>query len=275
MAAASTRDLLIANDLERLVEHTRLNGSFLAEQERLLLAWLVRRLPSSVTPNHLTIAGLIGGMLTAGGFGACHLSNYFIILAIFGLFLNWFGDSLDGTLARYRRIERPHFGYFVDHSSDLIAQTFIIIGLGLSPYFTLASALFMLSMYLLISSYTYLKVMILRTHHLSYGGMGATELRLLIACWALFAAWAGPGLIAAHFFNYPVIDAVIGVLWMLTFIAFMWIVRNDLSQLSDSSQEAASQHQPQIAPVGSTFQDNAARAEKLETAPTSVIVAKL
>lgn len=255
------------------MEHTRLNGGFLAEQERLLLRWLVRRLPSSVTPNHLTIVGLIGGMLTAAGFAVCHFSIYFITLAIFGLFLNWFGDSLDGTLARYRRIERPHFGYFIDHSSDLIAKTFIIIGLGFSPYFTLASALFVLSMYLLISSYTYLKVMVLRTHHLSYGGMGATELRLLVACWALFAAWAGPGLIAARFLNYPMIDAVVGVLWTLTFVAFIWIVRNDLSQLSDSSQEAASQHHPQIAPVGSSVQGNATQAEMLEAAPTSVTVA--
>lgn len=253
--------------------HTRLNRSFLAEQERLLLGSLVCRLPGHVTPNHLTAAGLAGGAMAAAGFGACHFSNYFLTLAISGLFLNWFGDSLDGTLARYRKIERPHFGYFLDHSCDLIALTFIFIGLGFSPYFTLSSALFVLSMYLLVSSYTYLKVMIFRTHHLSYGGMGATELRLLIACWALFAAWAGPGLIAARFLNYPMIDAVIGVLWTLTFVAFMWIVRTDLAQLSDSSQEAASQHPRQIAPLGSTVQGNATRAEKLETAPTSDIVA--
>ncbi len=255
------------------MEHSRVNSSFLAEQERRVLQWLVTQLPGYVTPNHLTVVGLIGGVLTAAGFGACHVSNYFLIVAIFGLFLNWFGDSLDGTLARARKIERPHFGYFIDHSSDLIAQTFIMIGLGISPYFTLSSAFFALSMYLLISSYTYLKVMILRTHHLSYGGMGATELRILIACWALFAAWVGPGLIAARILNYLMIDVVVGVLWMLCFVAFMWTVRNDLTLFGEGPYDGASQQhpQPQLDPVESAIEVNADKMTRREIAPRVVM----
>jgi phosphatidylglycerophosphate synthase len=241
------------------------NCSILAEQERRVLKWVVRWLPGYVTPNHLTVGGLIGGVLAAAGFGACHVSNYFLIVAIFGLFLNWFGDSLDGTLARARKIERPHFGYFIDHSTDLIAQTFMMTGLGFSPYFTLPSALFALSMYLLISSYTYLKVMILRTHHLSYGGMGATELRILIACWAVFAAWVGPGLISARILNYPTLDVVIGVLWMLTFFAFMWTVRSDVALFSDGPHDAAGRRQ--LAAAEMAVQANADKMMKPETAP--------
>jgi archaetidylinositol phosphate synthase len=250
-----------------------LNGSLLARHEQLLLGWLVRRLPNDVTPNQLTAAGLVGGVLTAAGFGACHISNDFLSVVIFGLALNWFGDSLDGTLARYRKIERSHYGYFMDHSTDLIAQTFTVIGLGFSPYFTLSSALFVLSMYLLMSSYTYLKVMILRTHYLSYGGMGATELRILIACWGLFAAWAGPGLITARLLNYPAIDAVIGVLWTLTFAAFMWIVRSDVSRLGDDLQENASQRQPNIALMEAGTQTKAELAMETDIAPLPAVAA--
>ena len=201
----------------------------------------------------MTLVGLVGAVLVGVGFVCAHISPFFVALAIVGLFLNWLGDSLDGTLARYRRIERPHFGYFIDHSCDLIAQTFIFIGLGLSPYFTLPSALFALSMYLLISSYTYLKVMILRTHHLSYGGMGATELRLMIGCWGLFAIWAGPGLISARVMHYRVIDAFVGALWLLTFFGFMWIVRCDLSKFGDFFGEGGerrhAQNDPEAAPI--------------------------
>ncbi|KAF0211394.1 MAG: hypothetical protein FD172_1954 [Methylocystaceae bacterium] len=169
----------------------RINQSFLALKERAVLLALVRRLPDWATPDHLTAIGLFGAGLTLLGFIGCHWSNGFLVLVVGGLFLNWFGDSLDGTLARHRSIERPHYGYFIDHSSDLIAQTLIVVGLGVSPYFTLGSSLLVLSLYLLMSSYTYLRVVTERVHRLSYGGMGATEFRLLVASWALFAAWLG------------------------------------------------------------------------------------
>ena len=219
------------------MEHERLNSGFLAERERQVLHWLAARIPDFICPDHLTIVGLMGGLLTAIGFVACSLSPWFLILAVCGLALNWLGDSLDGTLARFRKIERPEFGYFVDHSCDLIAQTLTFLGLGLSPYFTLPSALFALSMYLLVSSYTYLKVFILRRHHLSYGGMGQTELRVLIACWALFALCAGPKFVHASFLNFEMIDMVIGVLWLLGFVGFMLIVVRDLSKFDDNVRE--------------------------------------
>jgi len=164
------------------------------------------------------------------GFAACYVSPWFVSLVILGLFLNWLGDSLDGTLARYRKIERPDFGYFLDHSCDLISQTFIFVGLGFSPYFTLFSAILALSMYLLMSSFTYLKVLILKTHHLAYYGMGATELRLLLMVWALFALWYGPEMINAHFMGLRCIDLTIFVLWSLVFIAFMCKVWTDIGR---------------------------------------------
>jgi archaetidylinositol phosphate synthase len=209
----------------------RLNTSVLAAGERRLLGAIVSRLPLSVTPNQLTAVGLAGAGVTAAGFLLCHWSAFFIIAVVAGLAANWFGDSLDGTLARHRAIERPRYGFLLDHSSDLIAQSLIVVGLGASPYFTLPSALFVLSLYLLMSSYTYLRVATQGIHRLSYGGMGATEFRILVACWTLFAFWAGPGLIEAKVLQFARLDIAIGTLSALAFLAFVAMVRKDLAQM--------------------------------------------
>jgi len=215
----------------------RINESFLAVKERAALLALVRRLPDWATPDHLTAIGLCGAVLTLFSFIACRWSDIFLIGVVFGLFLNWFGDSLDGTLARYRSIERPHYGYFIDHSSDLIAQTLIIVGLGVSPFFTVASSLLVLSLYLLMSSYTYLRVVTESVHRLSYGGMGATEFRILVACWALFAAWFGPGIATAQAHGFAVLDIVIGGLSAFTFVGFVVVIQKDLTRLQRAERE--------------------------------------
>lgn len=225
--------------------NVRINDSLLAVGERAALAWLVRRLPSYMTPDHLTFIGLVGALVTSAGFIGCWWSNWFLLAVVFGLFLNWFGDSLDGTLARYRKIERPHLGYFIDHSADLIAQTLIVVGLGFSPFFTIPSALLMLSLYLLISSYTYLRVVTESIHRLSYGGMGATEFRILVAAWALFAAWFGPGIVNGRIYSFVALDFIIGIMSAATFCGFVWIVRNDLSRLQ---REEGAQQKGKTAP---------------------------
>ncbi|MGD9544184.1 MAG: CDP-alcohol phosphatidyltransferase family protein [Methylocystis sp.] len=225
----------------------RINESFLALKERAALLALVRRLPHWMTPDHLTAIGLCGAVLTLLGFIACHWSNWFLAAVVLGLFLNWFGDSLDGTLARFREIERPHYGYFIDHSSDLIAQTLIVVGLGVSPYFTVGASLLVLSLYLLMSSYTYLRVVTERVHRLSYGGMGATEFRMLVAAWALFAAWLGPGVAETQAYGFAVLDLVIGGLSALTFLGFVAVIRKDLARMQREEREFIESLQPAAA----------------------------
>jgi phosphatidylglycerophosphate synthase len=229
------------------VANQRINESLLALKERAALLALVRRLPHWATPDHLTAIGLCGAVFTLLGFVACHWSDGFLAFVVLGLFLNWFGDSLDGTLARYRSIERPHYGYFIDHSSDLIAQTLIIVGLGVSPFFTVASSLLVLSLYLLMSSYTYLRVVTESVHRLSYGGMGATEFRILVACWALFAAWLGPSVATAQAYGFAVLDIVIGSLSALTFLGFVVVIRKDLMRLQREERETIASLQPAAA----------------------------
>lgn len=222
--------------------HARVNRGLLAEPERRALRWLAERSPAWVKPDHLTVLGVVGAAVVMVGFFSTHISRYFFILVILGLLLNWYGDSLDGTLARYRRIERPNYGYLIDHSCDLISQTFIFVGLGSSPYFTLFSALLALSMYLLMTSYTYIKVMILGTHQLSYSGVGATELRVAIGCWGLLAIWAGPALTETRFMHYRLLDEAIGGMWLLVFAGFIWMVHSDLSKFRDLFDEHGDRH---------------------------------
>jgi phosphatidylglycerophosphate synthase len=208
-----------------------LNGSVLAAAEQRLLKAIVTRLPPWTTPDHLTAIGLVGAAATAAGFVLCHWSAWFLIPVVGGLFANWFGDSLDGSLARHREIERPRYGFLLDHSSDLIAQSLIVVGLGASPYFTMPSALFVLSLYLLMSSYTYLRVATEGIHRLSYGGMGATEFRILVAAWSVVAHWAGPGLTGTRVLHFAVLDIAVGTLSAIAFALFVAMVRKDLSQM--------------------------------------------
>ena len=213
--------------------HVRVNSSFLAVPERKALLWLAARAPATVTPDRMTLLGVAGAFLVFIGFVLCRVSGWFVALVILGLLLNWLGDSLDGTLARFRGIERPDFGYLLDHSCDLISQTFIFVGLGLSPYFTIPSSLVALAMYLLMTSFTYLKVLVLRTHHLSYYGLGGTELRVMIGLWTLLALFVGPNLVDASYLNVAVIDITIGVLGSLVFLTFMGKVYTDIRLFRD------------------------------------------
>lgn len=217
--------------------HVRVNMGWLARAEKGTLLRLAARTPEWVTPDQLTFLGVSGAFLTMVALAFCQISNAFVLPAILGLFLHWLGDSLDGTLARHRQIERPRIGYFIDHSCDLISQVMIFIGLGLSPYFTIISALLALSMYFLISSYTYLKVMIFKSHQLAYGGVGATELRLVIACWCALGVLIGPALSETEYMGFRVIDGVIGSAWALIFVGFIGMVWKDLAKVRDHFPE--------------------------------------
>ena len=105
------------------------------------------------------------------------------------------------------------------------------------PYFTLGSSLLVLSLYLLMSSYTYLRVVTARVHRLSYGGMGATEFRLLVASWALFAALLGSSATTAQAYGFVVLDLVIGGLSGLTFLGFVVVIQKDLARMQREERE--------------------------------------
>jgi phosphatidylglycerophosphate synthase len=103
----------------------------------------------------------------------------FLWLASFGFFLNWFGDSLDGTLARHRHIERPVFGFFVDHVTDAFSAAIIFLGLGLTPYVSFNIACLALISYLLLCVLVFLRTSVVGEFKISYSYLGPTEIRVV------------------------------------------------------------------------------------------------
>jgi phosphatidylglycerophosphate synthase len=215
----------------------RINRSLLAAAEGAAIAFLVRRVPARVAPDHLTALGLFGGLLTAIGFLACRWSNGFVAVVVLGLFLNWLGDSLDGALARHRGVERPHYGLLLDHSVDLFAHSAMIVCLGLSPFFTPFSALLVLSLYALGCAYTYLHMAAANVHRLSYGAMGGAEFRLLLAVWAVVAAICGPAVATARLSSLIALDLAIAALSVIVSLCFVFVAWRDLKQLASQDSE--------------------------------------
>ncbi|MFQ5636480.1 MAG: CDP-alcohol phosphatidyltransferase family protein [bacterium] len=171
--------------------HKRTNDILLGRLERPAVKWLAAHMPRWVTPDMLTGLGFLAAILTGLSYWLTTFDKSFLWLASFGLLINWFGDSLDGSLARYRKIERPKFGYFIDHTMDAIEQLFIIIGLGLSPYVRFRFALLALTGYYLMSIHTYITTYVSDIFKLSYGRFGPTEIRVIVILANTFMFFVG------------------------------------------------------------------------------------
>jgi phosphatidylglycerophosphate synthase len=155
--------------------------SLLAPLERVCLNWLAHNMPTWVKPDHLTLLGFIA-MLVAG---ACYaLARWwpaaFLIVNVC-LAMNWFGDSLDGTLARARDKQRPRYGFYVDHIIDAFGILFVLCGLALSGYMSWVIALSVLVTYFMLSIDVYLATYTIGTFKLSFYKFSPTELRILLA----------------------------------------------------------------------------------------------
>jgi archaetidylinositol phosphate synthase len=149
----------------------------LARPETRVLEWIARRLPRFVMPDHLTLLGVLAAVGIAAAYALSNRDPAWLWAASGLLVVHWLGDSLDGTLARVRRSERPRYGYYLDHLVDAIATAVIGIGLGLSPYMLLATGLVIVVAYLVLSINTYLETNVLGVFSLGYGRLGPTEAR--------------------------------------------------------------------------------------------------
>lgn len=158
----------------------RINNSLVSAVERKALIWLAGRAPAWVVPDGLTALGILGALLTLIGYGLTAWSPGFLWLASVGLVVHWLGDSLDGTLARYRKIERPRYGYFLDQSVDVVGNMLICVGIGLSVYVRMDVALLALAGYHALSIYSLVRACVSGEFHISLAGTGPTETRLLI-----------------------------------------------------------------------------------------------
>jgi archaetidylinositol phosphate synthase len=204
---------------------TRVNDIFFGPLERPVLQWLCARMPAWVNPDILTVIGVFGGFLIALGYWLSNYDRNFLWLSDFGLAVNWFGDSLDGSLARYRKIERFKYGYFVDHTVDTVTQTMICVGLGLSPFIDFNYAMLALVGYLQLGILTYVNTAVTGVFKISYGKIGPTEIRILIICInAVFYFASDPmfnlSFMKISFFNLIVLGVAAG--FFLYFLIFAY-----------------------------------------------------
>jgi archaetidylinositol phosphate synthase len=165
----------------------------LARPEGRLLEWIARRLPAWVMPDHLTALGVLAAIGIAVAYALSNGDPMWLWVASGLLVVHWLGDSLDGTLARVRRTERPKYGYYLDHLVDAIATALIGVGLGLSAYMLLVTGLVLVIAYLVLSINTYLETNTLGVFSLGYGRLGPTEARVgLIAINTVLALGVAP-----------------------------------------------------------------------------------
>jgi archaetidylinositol phosphate synthase len=152
----------------------------LAVPEARVLEWVAKRLPRWVKPDHLTALGVLAALAIAAAYVLSNGDSAWLWAASGLLVVHWIGDSLDGTLARVRKTERPRYGYYLDHLVDAFATAAIGIGLGLSPHMLLAVGLAIVVVYLILSINTYLETHAFGVFTLGYGRFGPTEARLLL-----------------------------------------------------------------------------------------------
>jgi phosphatidylglycerophosphate synthase len=152
-----------------------------AGPERRLLHWLAPRTPAWVTSDHLTLLGLAATAACGALYAASGRRPWLLLLVNLGLALNWLGDSLDGTLARHRGVERPRFGFYVDHLADAFGALFVLGGLAVSGLMSPLVAAGFLTAYFLLAIETYLATYAIGRFKISWGPIGGTELRILLA----------------------------------------------------------------------------------------------
>ena len=167
-------------DNNRKESSNRIQTSFLNAMEKKALVWMAERLPAWVSSDQMTFLGVIGAFLTGAGFALTNFGAVWFWLASLGLFINWVGDSLDGTIARVRQQPRPLYGFYIDHNLDAVCQLFIFAGAGLSPYLNLSFALLALVVYLMMEIYVMICAHLKNEFKLTYGKLGPTEFRVLV-----------------------------------------------------------------------------------------------
>jgi archaetidylinositol phosphate synthase len=209
--------------------------SMLARVEKRTLIWLAERLPAWVNSDHLTVLGFLSMTAAGLGYWAAGYDKRVLLAVIAALAVNWFGDSLDGTVARVRNRLRPRYGFYVDHITDAIGTSFLMGGLALSGYMEPFIALGLLIVYLLLSIEVYLTTYTIGAFHLSFWSFGPTELRLLLSIGNLALYFHGPiGRLAGYEFRIFDLGGAIGIAGMAAML--VWSTMRHTRQLYDAER---------------------------------------
>ena len=219
----------------------RIQANVVARRERQLLTWLCARLPSWITSDGLTAVSVFGAGLVFVSYIASRTVPAALWLASFGLVLNWFGDSLDGSLARYRLMERPVYGYFLDHTIDATNNLLIMAGIGFTHHVRMDAALFALVGYYLLCMYVFINNHLSGIFQLSFLGFGPTELRLAligINTWMFFSGHIGTTFGNQFFSAYDGLLLLAGSVFTFIFVIRM---QAGIRELRDPSRSGARQ----------------------------------
>ena len=173
----------------RAQAQVRINRGWLAAVEKRTLVWIAERLPAWVNSDHLTLLALASMALAGASFALARVTPAVLPVVVLALALNWFGDSLDGTVARVRKHERPRYGFYVDHVLDIAGLSLLFGGLALSRYMTPIVALTLLVSYLLVTAEVFLATAAQGTFRMSFLNFGPTELRIVLSIGTLTLLW--------------------------------------------------------------------------------------
>jgi archaetidylinositol phosphate synthase len=207
-------------ELNKAVEAEREPGFLLANPERRLLRWMAARLSRWILPDDLTLLGVLAAFGVCAAYQLANEDLIWLWAASALLVVQWFGDSLDGTLARVRKIERPTYGYYIDHVVDAVATAAIGIGLGLSPLMLLSVGTLIVVGYLILSINVYLESYAFGRFNIGYGFVGPTEVRLILIAintvvalgWGLSFHVFDLRLTALDLFGLAIVGAMVAVL---------------------------------------------------------------
>ncbi len=213
----------------------RIQTSVLNAMEKKVLVWLAERQPKWMTSDILTYIGTFGAMVIAAGYILSGWNINFLWLSSLGFIINWYGDSLDGTLARVRKTQRPIYGYYIDHTIDAINEVMIFVGVGLSGLMHLNIALLALVMYFLMTINVSINAHLKKEFKLTYAKMGPTEFRIImIVINTLFALirplreFSHSFILCGHKFTFGALDYIGIAIVVILALMHLTTVRNDM-----------------------------------------------
>ena len=213
----------------------RIQTSVLNAAEKKVLVWLAERQPKWITSDILTYIGTFGAIVIAAGYILSTRNINFLWLSSLGFIINWYGDSLDGTLARVRKMQRPIYGYYIDHTVDAINEVMIFVGVGLSGLMHLEIALMALVMYFLITINVSINAHLKKEFKLTYAKMGPTEFRIvMIIINTLFALirplrdFSHSFILFGHELTFEALDYIGVVIIIILVILHLTTVINDM-----------------------------------------------
>lgn len=199
-------------NLKETVGKLRRNTSFTAKAEQKLLSNILPKIPSYINSDHLTFMGLIGAIMVSLGYYLSNFHRGFLLLSAFFHIIQWLGDSLDGQLARFRKNERPFYGFFIDHNLDAISIFLMAFGVGTSPYVTFSAALMFTIAYFFFFQLYYSICYLENVSAISYFNFGPTEIKILVIILTLVMYFNKNYLLQTKWGLFSIYDIIVAIL---------------------------------------------------------------